>query len=140
MRTLLIVDDHASVLETLVFVVTSRGYRVLTASSGRRALEIAEQEAADAALVDLHMPGIDGLKTCRGLREISSRRGQQLPIWVMSAALPSTAEAQAREAGATGTLKKPFDAEGFLAAVEGACAAAPPSVSPIPSSSHAPAA
>ena len=139
MRTLLIVDDHASVLETLAFVVTSRGYRALTASSGQRALEIAEHETVDAALVDLHMPGIDGLKTCRSLREVSSRRGHQLPTWVMSAALPSTAEAQAREAGATGTLKKPFDVDVFLAAVEEACVAPAP-ISPMPVSTHAPAA
>lgn len=139
MRTLLIVDDHASVLETLSFVVTSRGYRAVTAPNGQRALEITEHEGVDAALVDLHMPGMDGLKTCRGLREISSRRGRQLPIWVMSAALPSTAETQAREAGATGTLKKPFDVETFLAAVEHACATPSP-ISPITLSTHAPAA
>ena len=139
MRTLLIVDDHASVLETLAFVVTSRGYRALTASSGQRALEIAEQEAADAALVDLHMPGIDGLKTCRGLRENSSRRAHQLRVWLMSSALPSTAEAQAREEGATGILKKPFDVDAFLVAVEEACTTPSP-VSSIPLSTHAPAA
>src|SRR5579885_1338105 len=102
MRTLLIVDDHASVLETLAFVFTSRGYRALIAPSGHRALEIVEQEKVDAALVDLHMPGIDGIETCRSLREVSSRRGHQLPVWVMSAALPSSATTQAREAGAVG--------------------------------------
>jgi DNA-binding response OmpR family regulator len=139
MRTLLIVDDHASVLETLAFVVTSRGYRALTAPSGQRAAEILEQEAIDAALVDLHMPGIDGMKTCRSLREVSSRRGHQLPVWLMSAALPSSAEAQAREAGAIGTFKKPFDVDVFLAAVEDACTA-PASISPMPISTHAPAA
>jgi CheY-like chemotaxis protein len=139
MRTLLIVDDHASVLETLAFVVASRGYRALTASSGQRALEIAEHETVDAALVDLHMPGIDGLKTCRNLREVSSRRRQPLPIWVMSAALPSTAETQAHEAGAVGTFKKPFDVDVFLSAVEEACAAPTPILT-TPMSTHAPAA
>jgi CheY-like chemotaxis protein len=139
MRTLLIVADHASVLETLAFVVTSRGYRALTASNGQLASEIVEQETVDAALIDLHMPGIDGLKTCRNLREVSSRRGRQLPIWVMSAALPSTAEAQAREAGANGTFKKPFDVDAFLIAVEEACAASAP-ISQMPVSTHAPAA
>lgn len=139
MRTLLIVDDHASVLETLTFVITSRGYRALAASSGHRALEIVEQETVDAALVDLHMPGIDGMKTCRSLREVSLRRGRQLPVWVMSAALLSSAEAQAREAGATGTFKKPFDVDVFLAAVEEAYTAPTP-ISPMPVSTHAPAA
>lgn len=139
MRTLLIVDDHASVLETLTFVITSRGYRALAAPSGHRALEIVEQEMVDAALVDLHMPGIDGMKTCRSLREVSLRRGRQLPVWVMSAALPSSAEAQAREAGATGTFKKPFDVDVFLAAVEEAYTAPMP-ISPMPVSTHAPAA
>jgi DNA-binding response OmpR family regulator len=139
MRTLLIVDDHASVLETLAFVITSRGYRALTAPSGHRALEIVEQETVDAALVDLHMPGIDGMKTCRSLREISSRRGPQLPVWVMSAALTSTAETQARDAGAVGTFKKPFDVDVFLAAVEEACTVPTP-ISPLPVSNHAPAA
>lgn len=60
MRTLLIIDDQPSVLQTLDYVFSLHGYRTLLASSGEAGLELAANQSFDAALVDLHMPGMDG--------------------------------------------------------------------------------
>jgi DNA-binding response OmpR family regulator len=88
MRTLLISDDHESVLHTLEYVLSLRGYRTLLASSGA------------AALVDLHMPGMDGFAVCRALRERAIMAGKDMPVFMMTAVHTPVASKAALEAGA----------------------------------------
>jgi DNA-binding response OmpR family regulator len=118
MRTLLIVDDHESVLHTLGYVFGLRGYQTKLANSGSAGIELARNEHIDAALVDLHMPGMDGFAVCRGLREQAIASGRDLPIFMMTAAHTLVAATKATEAGAVMLLKKPFDHDELLAAVE----------------------
>lgn len=113
MRTLLIVDDHPSVLQALEFVLAGSELRIVLAESGHAALACIEREALDAALVDLHMPAMDGIALTRALKEHAAKSGRALPIWVMTAAHTSAAAEQARMAGAQTLLKKPFDSETF---------------------------
>lgn len=121
MRTLLITDDHESVLHTLEYVLSLRGYRTLLANSGAVALEIAAQETCDAALVDLHMPGMDGFALCRALRERATAAGRDVPVFMMTAVHTSVASKAALQAGAVTLLKKPFDCDEFLSALERYC-------------------
>lgn len=121
MRTLLIIDDQPSVLHTLDYVFSLRGYRTLLASSGAAGLELAANESFDAALVDLHMPGMDGLSVCRQLRERAIAAPGDARVWIMTAAHTSVMVTKAAEAGAIDLLKKPFDCEAFLQAVEDYC-------------------
>lgn len=109
MLTLLVVDDHASVLQTLDYALSSEPVRVLTAGGGSAALAVCEQERPEAALVDLHMPGMDGLTLTRALKDHAAKVGRGLPVWVMTAAPTVAAVEQARLAGAEALLKKPFD-------------------------------
>lgn len=122
MRTLLITDDHESVLHTLDYVLGLRGYRALLANSGAAALDIAAKETFDAALLDLHMPGMDGLALCRALRERSIAAGRKLPIWIMTAGYVPSITTMAAQAGALAVLKKPFDCDELLKEVERYCA------------------
>ena len=115
MRTLLIVDDHRSVLQALEFVLARDELRIVLAESGHAALACVEREALDAALVDLHMPVMDGLALTRALKEHAAKSGRALPIWVMTAAHTAAAAEHARTAGAQALLKKPFDSEAFRA-------------------------
>ena len=118
MRALLIADDCPSVLQTLDYVFGLHGYRVLPAGSGRVALEIAHRERFDAALIDLHMPGMDGVQTCRELLALARETGQMCPVWLMTAAVLASARQRALEAGAVGLLAKPFDCAAFLMDLE----------------------
>jgi DNA-binding response OmpR family regulator len=118
MRTLLITDDQEGVLVALDYVLSQRGYRTLLAKSGAAAVGIAQTEMIDAALVDLHMPGMDGFAVCRSVAAIAAERGRAIPVWVMTAAFTSEAAAKAAECGAIALLKKPFDVDVFLADVE----------------------
>lgn len=121
MRTLLIVDDHESVLHTLGYVFGLRGYQVRLANSGPAGITLAASECVDAALVDLHMPGMDGFSVCRALREQAIAAGRDVPVFMMTAAHTAAAATKAADAGAVTLLKKPFDHEEFLMAVERYC-------------------
>lgn len=121
MRRVLLVDDQSSVLQTLDYVLTLQGYHPLLAASGAAALDLAEREVLDAALIDLHMPGMDGFTVCRTLRERAIARGGDLPVWIMTAAASGNLQNKLEAAGAIGLLRKPFDYPEFFAAVERYC-------------------
>lgn len=106
-RTLLIADDQPSVLVTLEYVLAGE-YSVLRAQNGRQALSLAQAQPVDGALVDLHMPGLSGVETCRQLRALATQTGRSWPVWLMSAALSSEARRVALEAGVYGFIAKPF--------------------------------
>lgn len=121
MRTVLIADDQPGVLQTLDFVMGLRGYRTLLANSGKAALELAVSASFDAALIDLHMPGQDGIATCRALRERCIAAGSDRPVFMMTAAYEQQAAAKAADAGAVMLLRKPFDYDEFFAALDRFC-------------------
>lgn len=114
MRTLLIVDDQEGVLTALGYVFTECGYRTLVANSGPAALNVVSGESFDAALVDLHMPGMDGLAVCASLRVSSPTT----PLWIMTAACTREVEGKAREVGIVAVLRKPFDVPEFTRDLE----------------------
>ncbi|HVO03063.1 MAG TPA: response regulator [Candidatus Cybelea sp.] len=103
----LIVDDDADLLETLVSLLESCGYRVSAASTGERAVALATAPEAlpDIVLTDIAMPGIDGLEIIHALR--SCRR--LVPIIAMSGGAPGyDALDMAKKLGADGIIGKPF--------------------------------
>lgn len=124
MRTILIVDDHESVLQTLSYVLGLRGYQTRSATTGPAGIELARSEIINAALVDLHMPGMDGFALCRALREQAVSRGSEFPVWIMTAAPVPAALPKAIEAGAVSVLRKPFDFEELLRSLDEYCGGA----------------
>ena len=118
MRTLLIADDNDSVLRTLECFLGHSGFRVLPAPSGTAALEIARMEPIDAALIDLHMPGLDGFQTCSALQVQAREHSRTLPVWLMTGAFTQAAEKRGAELGAVAVLSKPFNCQDFVASVE----------------------
>lgn len=110
LRTLLIADDQPSILVTLEFVLAGT-YRVLRAENGAQAVAVATETAVDGALVDLHMPGMNGIETCRRLRALAAESGRSWPVWLMSAAASADARRVAAEAGACGFFAKPFPSD-----------------------------
>ena len=109
MHTLLITDDQEGVLHALGYVFGEHGYRTLLAKSGMAALEIVGTEHVDVALVDLHMPVMDGIAVCRSLAAATRDSGRTLPVWLMTGAYTAVAATRAAESGAMALLKKPFD-------------------------------
>ena len=112
--TVLAVDDQPANLRLLDAVLTPRGHRVLTASSGTDGLALLETEDVDLVLLDIVMPGMDGHEVCRRIR--STPATEFLPV-VMITASGSEQRLAALESGADDFVTKPFDKSELLARV-----------------------
>ncbi|MFD7027856.1 response regulator transcription factor [Streptomyces sp. NPDC059917] len=112
-RTVLVVEDDPGVRSTLDQLLRFEGYRVLLASDGLEALAVLERESPDLAVVDVVMPGLDGLALCRMLR----RRGDRLPVLVLTARHQIGDRVAGLDAGADDYLSKPFATEELFARI-----------------------
>ncbi|HUR60174.1 MAG TPA: response regulator [Opitutaceae bacterium] len=109
MRTLLVIDDNQSVRESLRFLFLRRGYDVLVAENGAEGIALAKQHWVDAAMVDVNMPGMNGVDVCKALREQATAAGRPISVWMMTGARTPDLAKRALEAGALALLGKPFD-------------------------------
>ncbi|UQI45540.1 response regulator transcription factor [Streptomyces sp. HU2014] len=112
-RTVLVAEDDPGVRSTLDQLLRFEGYRVLLASDGLEALGLLERERPDLAVVDVVMPGLDGLGLCRMLR----RRGDRLPVLVLTARHEVGDRVAGLDAGADDYLAKPFATEELFARI-----------------------
>jgi adenylate cyclase len=112
--TVLAVDDQPQNLRLLDAVLSPRRYRVLTAQSGAKALELLAAEDVDIVLSDVVMPEMDGYELCRRIR--STPATEYLPV-VMITASGSEQRLEALESGADDFIAKPFDQSELLARV-----------------------
>ena len=103
--TVLVVDDDSNIREVLHNFITLKGYEVLLAANGEQALELAESKMPKAILLDINMPGIDGMETCKRLR--ADEKTRLIPIVLITAYGASKTEAS--DAGADDIIYKPFD-------------------------------
>jgi CheY-like chemotaxis protein len=108
-RTLLVIDDNKSVRDSLRFLLMRRGYTVLLAENGPEGIALAAQGQATGALVDVNMPGMNGIDVCRVLKEQAAANQRSLAVWVMTGARTPELLRLATEAGALALLGKPFD-------------------------------
>jgi two-component system, OmpR family, response regulator MprA len=111
--TVLVVDDDASIRRMLSRTLIAAGYLVETAADGGAALAAVERAAPDVVVLDVAMPGIDGLSVSRRLR----RAGLGLPILLLTARDAVPDRVAGLDAGADDYLIKPFAAEELLARV-----------------------
>jgi two-component system response regulator MprA len=111
--SILVVDDEPSVRQALQRALTFEGYNVRTADDGRAALDDLLATPADAILLDVTMPGVDGLEVCRRLRAA----GDHTPILMLTARHATADRVAGLDAGADDYLVKPFALEELLARI-----------------------
>lgn len=99
------VDDDRAVREALRRVLTLAGYEVQLAESGEQALELLVQAEPDAVVLDVGLPGIDGLEVCRRVR----RAGSRVPILILTARDAVSDRIDGLDVGADDYMVKPFD-------------------------------
>lgn len=104
-RWILIVDDDTSVRHMLGRVLSDEGYGVLTAGSGREAVELAAKSGVELLLLDINLPGLNGWET---LKELAAKKLALPPPVIIITARPNQ-HAAAREAGVEVVLEKPLD-------------------------------
>ncbi len=109
----LVVDDETSLLETLTYNLQKQGYEVVTAADGLVALDLARQTKPDLIILDLMLPGMDGLEVCRILRgEMNT------PVLMLTARDDEIDRVVGLEVGADDYLTKPFSMRELLARVK----------------------
>jgi two-component system cell cycle response regulator DivK len=114
--SILVVDDEELNHDMLSRRLKRQGYQVLLASNGYAALGIVEMEKVDLILLDIMMPGVDGLQVLQGIRE--KRTESQLPIIMVSALTDSEVMVKALSSGANDYVTKPIDFPVVLARIE----------------------
>jgi len=115
MTTILIADDEAPIVELVRFTLEDDEVQILGAYDGLTALELARAIQPDLALLDVHMPRLDGLEVCRRLRASPQCTGMR--IVMLSAAAQLDDRARGLAAGADEYLTKPFSPLSLLTLV-----------------------
>ncbi len=104
-QRILVIDDEAAIRESLKMTLEYEGYEVLGAATGQEGLNVAEREAPDLVLLDVKMPGMDGLDVLDRLRAMN----ETLPIVMISGHATTATAVEATKKGAVDFLDKPFE-------------------------------
>ena len=112
MTRILIVEDEESYREPLVYQLTREGYDVSAAATGEEGLELFTQGGIDFVLLDLMLPGIDGISLCRRIREQS-----RVPIIMLTAKSAEIDKVVGLEVGADDYVTKPYSFRELLARI-----------------------
>jgi len=124
---ILVVDDEVQILRALRRALSARGYDVVTSQDGENAIAEAEAALPELVVLDLNLPGIDGMEVCRRLRTWT-----QVPILILSIREDEAGKVQALDLGADDYLTKPFGVEELLARVRALLRRSRPRESPPP--------
>jgi two-component system alkaline phosphatase synthesis response regulator PhoP len=111
-ETILVVDDEPRIVKQARDYLEKSGYRVVTAGDGTTALAVARHERPDLIVLDLNLPGLDGLDVCRALR-----RESDVPIIMLTARVEETDRLIGLELGADDYITKPFSPRELVARV-----------------------
>src|SRR6516162_9939098 len=113
---ILVIDDEAAIRDSLRMTLEYEGYEFLGAATGQEGLALAEREAPDLALLDVKMPGMDGIEVLERLRNMND----QLPIVVISGHGTISTAVEATKKGAWDFIEKPFASERVLVSLRNA--------------------
>ena len=114
--TILAVDDEVHILELISFNLKAAGYHVVTALTGEEALKRCEVERPSLVLLDIMLPGIDGLEVCRRLK--GDRMTNNIPIIMLTARGDEVDKILGLELGADDYITKPFSVRELAARVK----------------------
>lgn len=115
-KTILAVDDSASIRQMVAFTLKSSGYDVVEAVDGMDGLEKAKARSFDLILTDQNMPRMDGLTLIKSLRALAQYK--TVPVLMLTTESSDAMKVQGKAAGATGWLVKPFDPQKLIEVVK----------------------
>lgn len=114
-ETILIVDDEEDILELIRFNLENEGYAVLDALTGEKAIKIASEQPVDLMVLDLMLPGIDGLEVTKVLK--NNEKTWKIPIVMLTAKGEESDIVTGLELGADDYLSKPFSPKILIARI-----------------------
>jgi len=111
-KRILVVDDEAQIVKVLKAYLEKAGYGVLTAMDGKAALQIFQHDKPDFVILDLNLPGMDGLDVCKAIR-----RQSEVPVLMLTARVEEADRLIGLELGADDYVIKPFSPREIVARV-----------------------
>ena len=115
-KRILVIDDDPDLRTAVEMRFSAAGFEVLPAAGGEEGLELARRKQPAAIILDINMPGLDGLETCRRLR--AGERTRNIPVVMLTARTRVGELEEGLQAGADTYLTKPFDGPELLAEVK----------------------
>jgi two-component system cell cycle response regulator DivK len=115
MATVLVVEDNPANMTLATFLLKSAGYAVLSATDAEAGLALARTEQPDLVLMDIQLPGMDGLEACAILKKNAATR--DIPVIALTALAMKGDEERIRAAGCDGYIAKPLAYREFLTTV-----------------------
>lgn len=115
-NTILLVDDEPDILEFIGYNLRKEGYRVLTADNGRDAITLASKEIPDLIVLDVMMPEMDGVETCKELRDVPQLK--DAIITFLTARNEDYSQIAGLEAGADDYISKPIKPRVFVSRIK----------------------
>lgn len=119
-QLILTIDDEQAITEMIGMMLQGEGYRVIESNNVFDSMKVLAEEIPDVILLDLMMPGVDGMQFCRTLT--ANEATKSIPVIFVTALGGSADREAALAAGASGYLSKPFSVEQLLAEIARAVA------------------
>ena len=115
MARILIIEDNPTNMTLAIFLLQSAGHAVLSATDAETGLTLARDERPNLILMDIQLPGMDGLEAARLLKQDEATRG--IPVIALTALAMKGDEERIRAAGCDGYIAKPMRYQEFLATI-----------------------
>ncbi|MER7281644.1 response regulator transcription factor [Dactylosporangium sp. NPDC000244] len=116
MSTVLVAEDDLAIRDLLTFLLDTSGHHVLACADGGSALDTARREHPDLAILDVSMPGINGIEVCRALRERADT--ELMPVLMLTSHGQWLDVSTGFDAGADDYLVKPFEPSELMSRIE----------------------
>ena len=129
-QRILVVEDESDLLDAVVFTLKKEGMKPVGAATGEEALRLVEEKRPDLVLLDLMLPGMDGLEVCRRLR--SSEDTARIPIIMVTAKAEETDAVIGLGVGADDYVRKPFGLKEIAARIRAVLRRAEEPTDPAP--------
>jgi len=115
-KRILVVEDNETNMYLISFILKSRGYEIIEAKSGEEGVDIAVKERPDLILMDIQLPGIDGLDATKRIRK--SKAAREIPIVALTSYAMTGDREKSLSAGCTGYIEKPINPDTILGEIE----------------------
>lgn len=126
----LLVDDEKDIIEFLSYNLAREGFKVFSANSGKEALKIARQQIPDVIVLDVMMPGMDGVETCEALRDLEELR--DTVIVFLTARSDDYSQIAALDSGGDDFITKPIKPKVFISKIYSLLRRSKPQITDVP--------
>ena len=116
MKRILVIEDNETNMYLIGFILRKSEYEVIEARSGEEGVELAIKDKPDLVIMDIQLPGIDGLEATKRIRKTEA--DGKIPIIALTSYAMTGDKEKALKAGCTGYIEKPINPEAFIGEIE----------------------